>query len=150
VRRRWNTEIMKSLLILPFFTSSLFASEFEQDASPTSYDVAQVTYVSASQQDDGNWCFKTSVRHNDEGWEHYADGWQVLDLNGNQLADRLLTHPHVNEQPFTRRLCDIQIPEGTVKVVVRAKCNKHSYGDKTIVVDLNKVEGDGYQVRRLN
>jgi hypothetical protein len=40
-----------------------------------------------------------TVRHADEGWEHYADCWEVLTLDGEVLATRELAHPHDNEQP---------------------------------------------------
>ena len=32
--------------------------------------------------------FDVTVAHADTGWDHYADGWQVLDLDGNQLGER--------------------------------------------------------------
>ena len=51
-----------------------------------------------------------TVRHDDSGWEHYADKWEVLDLNQNVLATRILYHPHVDEQPFTRGLSAVKIP----------------------------------------
>jgi hypothetical protein len=47
-----------------------------------------------------------------------------------------LRHPHVNEQPFTRSQCNIRIPVGISKIIVRAKCNKHGFGGKSFVVDL--------------
>jgi hypothetical protein len=57
--------------------------------------------VRAAQGSDGLWKFDTTVRHNDEGWDHYADAWQVVDSEGNILAERILAHPHDTEQPFT-------------------------------------------------
>ena len=54
------------------------------------------------------------------------------------LGYRKLHHPHVNEQPFTRSQCDIEIPKETDKVIVRAKCSKHGFDGKAMVVNLNK------------
>jgi len=132
---------MKQLLIPWMLASSIFslsggASEFDSDTYSTSLEFAQVTHVVATQKSDGSWCFGTSVRHNDQGWEHYADGWEVVDLEGNQLGYRRLGHPHDNEQPFTRSQCRIKIPSGISKVIVRAKCNQHGFGGKPKVVDL--------------
>jgi hypothetical protein len=127
---------MKLLLILAIFTSSSFATTPTLDSFSTSLDYAQVTNVMATQESDGSWCFGTSVRHNDQGWDHYADGWEIIDLKGNQLGYRRLSHPHVNEQPFTRSQCNIKIPAGIAQVIVRAKCNKHGLGGKVMVVDL--------------
>jgi hypothetical protein len=132
------------------FASPVFASKFDIDTYSTSLEFAQVTYVAATQKSAGSWCFGTSVRHNDQGWEHYADGWEVIDLEGNQLAYRLLGHPHDNEQPFTRSQCHINIPSGMSKVVVRAKCNKHGFGGKPVIVDLSDAQSDDYSLKRYN
>ena len=128
-------------ILLMFAISNLIsatvASEVDTDTYSTSLDFAQVTQVKATQKSNGSWCFDTSVQHNDQGWEHYADGWEVIDLEGNQLGYRHLAHPHDNEQPFTRRQCDIKIPSAMSKVIVRAKCNEHGYGGKPVIVELN-------------
>ena len=62
----------------------------------------------------------------------------MLDLEGNELGFRLLAHPHDTEQPFTRSLCNVEIPTSITQVVVRAKCNVHGYGGKPMLVDLAK------------
>lgn len=69
------------------------------------------------------WRVDVTVDHADSGWDHYADGWEVLDGNGNRLAHRELLHPHVNERPFTRSLNGVVFPDGTREVFVRAKCS---------------------------
>ena len=132
---------MRLLLILSMFASSVFAAKPDLDTYSTSLEFAQVTHVTATQKSDGSWCFGTSVRHNDQGWKHYADGWEVTDLEGNQLGYRLLAHPHDNEQPFTRSQCNIKIPSGITKVIVRAKCNKHGFGGEPIIVGLSTSQG---------
>lgn len=130
---------MKRLLILSMFASSVFAAKFDLETYSSSLEFAQVTHVMATQQSGGSWCFATSVRHNDQGWEHYADGWEVIDLAGEQLGYRQLAHPHDNEQPFTRSQCNINIPAGLSQVIVRAKCNKHGFGGKAFIVDLKTI-----------
>jgi hypothetical protein len=80
--------------------------------------------------------FNVMVRHADEGWEHYANRWEVLTLDGEVLATRELAHPHENEQPFTRSLRGVRIPEGVDRVVVRANDSAHGFGGKTISVNL--------------
>jgi hypothetical protein len=113
-------------------------------------DLADVVYVAAMQIDDGTWCFKTSVKNNDLGWAHYANAWEVTDLKGTRLGYRKITHPHVNEQPFTRRQCQIIIPKEINKVIVRASNNSNGYGGNIIVVDLNEIETTSYSVKRWN
>lgn len=77
-----------------------------------------------------------TVRHEDAGWEHYADAWDVLDEAGNVLGTRVLMHPHDNEQPFTRSM-KLSIPMHVKKVVIRARDKKHGYGGKEMTIDLN-------------
>ena len=48
--------------------------------------------------------FDVTLSHPDTGWDHYADGWRVEDASGAVLGLRVLGHPHVTEQPFTRSL----------------------------------------------
>ncbi|MFN3210388.1 MAG: hypothetical protein ACE369_15555 [Roseovarius sp.] len=69
------------------------------------------------------WNINVTIRHDDTGWDHYADGWEVLDASGTRLGYRELMHPHVNEQPFTRSLSGVVIPDGTREIFVRAHCS---------------------------
>ena len=139
---------MKKLFIIALFSVFVSADEIDLENFSTSLDYAQVTKVRAAQSTDGSWCFDAQVRHNDEGWDHYADGWQITDLQGNELNERILAHPHDNEQPFTRGLCNINIPNNLSSVVVRAKCNQHGYGGQAILVDLTQSKGKGFTVKR--
>jgi len=77
----------------------------------------------------------TTVKHDDTGWKHYANAWEVLDMQGNIIGTRVLHHPHVDEQPFTRSL-RLNIPAGIKQVQVRAIDSVHASGGKTVVVDL--------------
>ena len=97
----------------------------------------------------GIWRFDVTVEHNDEGWDHYADAWDVVDPTTQEvLATRVLLHPHENEQPFTRSLSDIEIVESISAVLVRARCQVHGYGGAEILVDLLSSGDENYEVRR--
>jgi hypothetical protein len=111
-------------------------------------DYAQVRFVKATQGSDGLWRFETTVRHNDEGWDHYADAWQVVGPDGEVLAERVLAHPHDNEQPFTRSQSNIEIPSDVNQVTVRAKCNVHGFGGQEVTVDLTASDGENFEVVR--
>lgn len=84
--------------------------------------------------------FTVTVRHADTGFEHYADRFEVLDTDGNLLATRVLHHPHVDEQPFTRILPDARIPAGITRVRVRAHDLLHGHGGAERVVLLERDE----------
>jgi hypothetical protein len=110
--------------------------------------LADVLFVRARLGADGTWTFEVTVQHEDTGWEHYADRWEVLTLEGEVLATRVLTHPHVNEQPFTRSQSGIVIPEGVTQVRVRAHDLVHGYGGGEVAVDLTVDKGDDFEVIR--
>jgi len=115
--------------------------------SPEDLNFAQVRYVRATGSADGSWRFDVSVEHNDEGWDHYADLWQVVDPASDEIiAERILAHPHDNEQPFTRSQSGVIIPDGVTSVLVRARCTVHGFGGSALLVDLTVAAGDAYQV----
>lgn len=96
-------------------------------------DVVGVTYQQAS---DGSYTFHVAVRHGDEGWDHYADRWQVLAPDGTMLGERVLAHPHETEQPFTRSQSGIEIPDDIGEVTVRAHDSVHGWGGAEVAVDM--------------
>jgi hypothetical protein len=71
--------------------------------------------------DGGTFSVAVDVSSDDTGWDKYADAWQVRDGEGNVLGERVLTHPHENEQPFTRSQSGITIPEGLQEVTIAAR-----------------------------
>ncbi len=83
------------------------------------------------------WRFDVTITHAETGWDDYADGWAVLAPDGRELGMRVLAHPHENEQPFTRSLSGVDIPEGTSHVFIRARTNKDGWGKAQVRVDLN-------------
>ena len=79
--------------------------------------------------------FSVTVEHGDTGWDHYADAWEVVGDDGTLYGKRVLAHPHVEEQPFTRS-GSASIPEGITSVIVRAHDSVHGYGGREMRVDL--------------
>jgi len=84
------------------------------------------------------WRFEITVSHPDSGWDHYADGWEVLDAAGNRLGYRELFHPHVEEQPFTRALRSVMIPDGTDAVFIRTRCSRDGWSQTLHRVELTR------------
>jgi len=106
-------------------------------AAPAFADPVVIENVTATQSGDA-WRFDVTVSHPDTGWDHYADGWEVLDVDGNSLGIRVLAHPHVNEQPFTRSLGGVTIPQGTTEVFIRARCSVDGWNSDTFAFVLPK------------
>ncbi len=97
---------------------------------------ADVVDIRVRAEGEGRWRFDVSVEHADAGWDHYADRWEVLDLDGRILGTRVLLHPHDNEQPFTRSLGGVEIPAGVTKVRLRAHDSVHGFGGVEAEIEL--------------
>lgn len=82
------------------------------------------------------WRFDVTIAHPDTGWDHYADGWQVELADGTVLGTRVLAHPHETEQPFTRSLDGIAIPENVTQTFVRARCLTDGWNNATTAIEL--------------
>ena len=110
--------------LLLFVSTACLADEAEVIAATAECDSSRVC------------TFSVTVQHSDTGWEHYADHWRVLDPNGDELGKRILLHPHVTEQPFTRSLSGTQIPQGIDQVTIEAHDKVHEYGGAKLVVEI--------------
>lgn len=82
------------------------------------------------------WRVSVTLSHDDTGWEHFADSWRIEDAEGKVIAVRKLMHPHVDEQPFTRSLSSVVLPDGTREIFVRAHCSKGGWHDETTRVKI--------------
>ena len=76
---------------------------------------------------DGRFRVDATVRHDDTGWDHYANRWDVLAPDGTILGSRVLAHPHENEQPFTRSLT-LDIPADVAEITLQANDSVHDLG----------------------
>ena len=99
--------------------------------TPLAADPPSVEAVTLTQTGD-TWRVDVTLLHGDTGWDDYADGWEVLDMEGNRLGYRELFHPHVNEHPFTRSLGNVAIPEGLTQVQIRARDNVGGGADEPL------------------
>lgn len=104
-------------------------------ASPAAADQPEILGVQFDKAG-GAWTVAVTILHPDTGWDHYVDGWEVLDAKGNRLGYRLLHHPHVEEQPFTRSLNALILPDGTQEVFVRAHCSVDGWSTVPFRVDV--------------
>lgn len=68
--------------------------------------------------------------------ERYADGWRVLDQQGDVLGTHTLLHDHANEQPFTRTQRGLHVPAGVTQVTVEGRDSANGFGGATVTVDV--------------
>ena len=77
-----------------------------------------------------------TLKHEDTGWEHFANAWRVYSPEGELLGERVLHHPHVKEQPFTRTLRAIGIPSDLAEIKIVANCSETKEAKKSYTVKL--------------
>lgn len=123
----------RSLFLITFFGISLHLSACgESEDLQTEKPVlgfADITEVTTSPMNSG-YSFNVTISSPDKGCNQYADWWEVIDQNGSLLYRRILSHSHVNEQPFTRSGGLVGVEENQ-KVWIRAHMNNQGYGGIT-------------------
>lgn len=99
---------------------------------------ADVVGAEAVREGAGVYRFNVTVAHADAGWDHYANKWDVVAHDGTVLGTRELLHPHEHEQPFTRSLGGVAVPDGVDRVTLRAHDGVHGYGGREITIRLKR------------
>jgi len=125
----------KSIMLIMLSLASQFAWS----------DNVEIRFVDLSRTVD-TWRAAVTLAHADSGWDHYADGWRLVTLDGKVLGHRTLWHPHEHEQPFTRQLRDIKIPANIKIIIVEAHDKVHGWSPDKVKIDMNKVEGKRYRI----
>lgn len=95
------------------------------------------------------WTFHVTLLHEDTGWEHYADGWRIMDEKGNELGMRKLWHPHENEQPFTRTLANVLVPKDVKIIYIEAHDKVHGWSKQRVRINMKENKGERYEIRSL-
>jgi ABC-type glycerol-3-phosphate transport system substrate-binding protein len=107
------------LLLIATLVLAACSAEAESGAAD---DEGCAHVIGATAEDMGSsWTVTATVRSADTGWDKYADAWQVRGPDNELLGERVLAHPHENEQPFTRSLSGVEIPDGVDTVTVAAR-----------------------------
>lgn len=104
-------------------------------AAPALADPPRVVAAEAVKQG-GSWTISVTLAHPDTGWDHYASGWEVLIPDGTRIGYRELTHPHVEEQPFTRSLSGVMVPDGPGFLLIRPRCTLDGWVGEATRLDL--------------
>ena len=105
--------------------------------SPAFADTPVIEAVKSVQNGE-RWTISVTLSHPDTGWDHYADGWEVFDLYGNSLGLRVLAHPHVNEQPFTRSLSGVVVPNRIKQILIKTRDNVDGWGKDAFTFKLEE------------
>ena len=118
--------------VLPFFAVGTGES-VELQADDRFPDVIGVQLVSRG---DGVYDVVVSISSPYDSPERYADGWRVLDPEGNVLGTHTLMHDHASEQPFTRTQPALEIPAGVTSITVEGRDQANGYGGGTLSIEV--------------
>lgn len=98
---------------------------------------ADVVGVRVVERSAGVFDFDVTVSSPYDTPERYADGFRVMSEDGRTVFGvRPLGHDHAGEQPFTRDLYGVKVPDGVRKVVVQSRDRQYGWGGGIQVVAL--------------
>lgn len=80
------------------------------------------------------WTLSATISSPYDSRERYADAFRALAPDGTELGVRVLTHDHANEQPFTRSLTGLMIPDDVGRITVQARDLENGWGGGTAVL----------------
>ena len=119
--------------------SALLAVFIGLTSSYSLADEVEIAGADFQQARNGTWSVEVALLHEDSDWDRYADVWRVVDEEGNVLGERVLLHPHENEQPFVRGNDGVEIPQGSI-VYIEAHDMVHGWAKNRLEIDLDKAE----------
>jgi hypothetical protein len=85
---------------------------------------------------DGTYRFTVTVSSPYDGPDRYADAWRIVGPDGEVYGTRELTHHHATEQPFTRSLDGVAVPDHVATVMVEVRDLVHGWSDGRLEVQL--------------
>ncbi len=116
-------------LVLILFVSCSSNTDNDISIEPQKDGFAAIVSVEAT-GNENSYTFKVGIQSPDKGCSQYANWWEVLSEDGDLIYRRVLSHSHVNEQPFVRSGGIVNIAKDQI-VIVRAHMNTSSYGTQT-------------------
>lgn len=87
---------------------------------------AIVTQITVTGEENA-YIFNVTLSSPDTGCDQYANWWEIFDEEEELQYRRILTHSHINEQPFTRSGGPVPILKDQ-KVYIRGHMNNTGYG----------------------
>ena len=117
----------------PPATSQPAASGGQESSDELFPDILEATATLGA---DGTWEFTATVSSPYDSASRYADAWRVLAPDGTELGIRELLHDHAGEQPFTRSLTGLEVPDGISSVTIEGRDQVNGWGGATVEVAL--------------
>ena len=92
--------------------------------------------VDVTIESSGTYRFDVTMSSPYDSVERYADAWRVVGHDGTVYGERILLHDHATEQPFTRSLANVSVPDGVDTVIIEGRDLVYGWGGDTIEVQL--------------
>ena len=86
--------------------------------------------------DGSSYDFAVTISSPYDSPERYADAWRVIGDDGQVYGVRELLHDHGNEQPFTRSLGGVEIPDTIASVTIQGRDLVYGWGGGVVEVSL--------------
>lgn len=77
-----------------------------------------------------------TIQHDDSGWDHFADGFEVQAPDGTRLGYRELTRPNVGQRTQDVDMTGLKLPEGIGYVLIRTRCSLVGWAAEPVRLDL--------------
>lgn len=108
------------------------------DIGPDTEGADHPDVLAAVLEGDGGegWSLDVTLSSEYDSPERYADGWRVLDPDGEVLGEHTLGHDHADEQPVTRTQTGLEIPDGVDVVTVEGRDTENGFGGATLEVEV--------------
>jgi hypothetical protein len=95
--------------------------------------------IGATATTDGStWTVSATLSSPYDSPARYADAWRVVGPDGTVYGERILTHDHASEQPFTRSEYGIEIPTDISAVTIEGRDLNFGYGGDTFALTLDR------------
>jgi hypothetical protein len=104
--------------------------------SPDEQKFPDVVSVRVSARGADRFDFDATISSPYDTPQRYADAFRAMSKDGTVFGERILFHDHAGEQPFTRDLYSVTIPNTTREVVIQARDKRYGYGGRTVTVAL--------------
>ncbi|MGA9275836.1 hypothetical protein [Ilumatobacter sp.] len=120
----------------PAETGSAESAPAESEAGQQDEQMFPDVIDAEAQRSGDTWTISATLSSPYDTPERYADAWRVVDAGGTVYAERILTHDHASEQPFTRSESGIEIPDRVTEVVIEGRDLEFGYGGETFLLAL--------------
>ncbi len=131
----WNAGNF-ALFIWIFFLIVPSIAGAASEKAPGKRVFADVLRVEVRKTGPEEFSFAATISSPDTGWKKYANAFRVRTEKGKVFGTRILLHPHVEEQPFTRSLFSVKIPPEVREVIIDARDSVAGWGGRSVRVKL--------------